>query len=577
MQAGRARPHRRARRHHVVDDQHAQAGDSADAATARERIVDVPLSIRKIQRALRRSSANAQQGVVDAWHASHASDAARDLGGLVVTAFAQTARVQRHRNDRLEREDDARREPTAQTHPDRARCAELHRENRGSQHAVMGSQGRQRRSTVAGAKHDRLRRCKHGGAPIAHIAAGCVARHTTHGQEEVEDHRHLVPANARFVKFEGTADFARRACNNREMRDEALMRKALALAARGAGNTSPNPMVGAVVASEDGEIIATGFHEAAGAPHAEALALESAGPAARGATLYVTLEPCDHQGQTPPCTQAIVRSGVARVVVAATDDDERVRGAGIERLRAAGLIVDVGVCEADARRLNRMYVHQRRTGLPYVTLKMAQSLDGAIGPRAGERTQLTGEKAAAHVRALRYEHDAVMVGIETAMVDDPQLTVRPYKRRAVPFARIVVDTTARVRMTSNLVSDQARALTIVATTDRAPLDRVEALKDAGVDVLVANADQSGKVDLRDLLTRLSKRGMLGVLCEGGPTLGGALMEAGLVSEIHLIVAPVVLGSASVAPVLSGLSAPVRTRIQAVRSLGDDVLVVANPT
>jgi len=404
------------------------------------------------------------------------------------------------------------------------------------------------------------------------------ASHTTQrtGRRKSRIIDHVVPADACFVKFATTADFTGRACNNGAMRDEALMRKALALAARGTGNTSPNPMVGAVVASGAGDIIATGFHEAAGSPHAEAIALDRACPDARGSTLYITLEPCDHHGKTEPCTQAIVQAGVARVVIATTDDDERVRGAGIERLRAAGLQVDVGAGEADARRLNRMYSHQRRTGMPFLTLKMAQSLDGAIGLRPGEHTHLTGEKAAAHVRALRYEHDAVMVGIETATIDDPQLTVRPYKRRAVPYTRIVVDSNARLRMTSNLASDLARASTIVAVTYRAPRDRIETLEEAGVEVLVANAGESGRVDLRDLLLRLGQRGVLGVLCEGGPTLGGAFLKAGLVSELQLILAPVVLGTASVAPVLSGLSAPVEMRIWAIRSLGDDVLVVANP-
>ncbi len=335
-------------------------------------------------------------------------------------------------------------------------------------------------------------------------------------------------------------------------------------------------MVGAIVARDDGTIIAEAFHESAGTQHAEFLALEGAGAEALGSTLYVTLEPCDHHGKTPPCTQAIIQAGVARVVIAATDEDERVRGVGIERLRAAGLRVDVGVCEDASRLLNRMYSHQRRTGLPFLTLKMAQSLDGAVGLRNGERTQLTGEKAAAHVRSLRYEHDAVMVGVQTAIVDDPQLTVRPYKRRAVPYARIVVDSSARLPLASKLVTDLTKAVTIVATTERAPHDRVEALKSAGAEVLVAATDSSGRVDVRDLLAQLGRRGMLGVLCEGGPTLGGALLDAGLVSEIQLIVAPVVLGTAAEAPVILGLSKPVETRIAAVRRLGDDVLIVAHP-
>src|ERR1700730_5017332 len=215
------------------------------------------------------------------------------------------------------------------------------------------------------------------------------------------------------------------------MHDEAIMRRALALAARAAGNTSPNPMVGAIVASSEGEPIAQGYHERAGDAHAEAVALERAGDKARGATLFLTLEPCNHHGHTPPCTDAIIRAGVARVVIATEDDDPRVRGAGIKRLREAGIRVDVAAGPEAARRLNRMYFHHRRTGRPFVTLKMAQSLDGAVGVRSGERRQLTGAKAVAYVRSLRYEHDAVMVGIGTVLVDDPALTVRPFRARAV--------------------------------------------------------------------------------------------------------------------------------------------------
>jgi len=360
------------------------------------------------------------------------------------------------------------------------------------------------------------------------------------------------------------------------MRDDALMRKALALAARGAGSTSPNPMVGAIIAGADGAIVAEGYHERAGSPHAETMALERAGPEARGATLYVTLEPCDHQASTPPCTQAILQAGVARVVIAAVDDDERVRGAGIARLRAGGVQVDVGVLEAAARHLNRRYAHHRMTGRPFVTLKMAQSIDGAAAARPGERTQLTGAKAAAHVRRLRFEHDAVMIGVATAIVDDPRLTVRPFKQRAVPYVRIVADSSARLPSKSQLVKDQRKARTIVAVTDRAPKERVDDLARRGVQILTCAADASGLVDLRDLLRRLGSRGMLGVLCEGGPTLATTLLEADLVDELHWIVAPIAFGSGDAVPALRGFQKPVKFTIDDVRQLGEDALIVARP-
>lgn len=362
------------------------------------------------------------------------------------------------------------------------------------------------------------------------------------------------------------------------MRDEALMAIALAEAERAIGNTSPNPMVGAVIVGRDGDEtpIAVGRHERAGAPHAEAVALEKAGAAARGATLYVNLEPCAHEGTTPPCTEAIVRAGIARVVVATLDDDERTNGAGVRRLRAAGIHVDVGVGEPSARELNRMYFHQRRSGLPYATLKMAQSVDGAIAPRSGERYALTGRAAAAHVRRLRFEHDAVMIGVGTAIVDDPQLTVRPFRERAVPYRRIVVDSQARLPLGSILVKDASRASTIVATTAAAARERIDALRAKGVESIVCAASADGRVDLSDLLVRLGARGMLGVLCEGGPTLASALLDAGLADELHILVAPVVLGTSATAPAFKALTRPNQLRVRVVRRLGDDALVIARP-
>ena len=361
------------------------------------------------------------------------------------------------------------------------------------------------------------------------------------------------------------------------MRDEALMTLALAEAERGLGNTSPNPMVGAVIArAEDEAPIAFGYHERKGSSHAEVVALERAGEAARGATLYVNLEPCDHEGATPACTRAIIDAGIGRVVVATLDEDERVRGAGVRRLKAAGIHVEVGPGEARARELNRMYFHQRRTGRPFVTLKMAQSLDGAIAPRHGERYALTGRASSVHVRRLRFEHDAVMIGVGTAIIDDPQLTVRPFRDRAVPYRRIIVDSTARLPLDRKLVTNLSRISTTVATTASAPTGRMEALRSAGVDVLVCGARDDGRVDLHDLLARLGSLGMLGVLCEGGPSLASALLEQGLVDELHTIIAPLVLGTAASAPAFHALSRPHDLRPTKVRKLGDDTLVVARP-
>jgi diaminohydroxyphosphoribosylaminopyrimidine deaminase / 5-amino-6-(5-phosphoribosylamino)uracil reductase len=358
------------------------------------------------------------------------------------------------------------------------------------------------------------------------------------------------------------------------MRDETFMARALALAARAKGNTSPNPMVGAVIVAPDDAIVGTGFHERAGAPHAEAVALASAGDRARGATLFVTLEPCHVAGRTPPCAGAIAAAGISRVVVAMQDPDARERGTGIAELRAQGIEVIDGVLEEPARELNRMYVHQRETSRPFVTLKMAQSFDGAIAMRPGERQHLTGEKADRYVKTLRYEHDAVLVGIGTALIDDPQLTVRPQRSRAVPYTRIVVDSMARLPLKSMLVADRSGASTIVACTGDAPAERVRALEGCGVHIIRCK-QAGGHVDLHDMLRQLGKSPMLGVLCEGGPTLASALMRTSLVDELQWLIAPVVFGAGAV-PVLGGALGPAAVEFKSVKRLGDDLLVVARP-
>ena len=361
------------------------------------------------------------------------------------------------------------------------------------------------------------------------------------------------------------------------MSDDDFMRRALALAARGRGNTSPNPMVGAVVVDSDGRVVGEGYHERAGSPHAEVRALDRAGGSARGATLYVTLEPCHVQGRTPPCVDTIVSAGIKRVVIAMPDPDPSERGEGIAVLRRAGITVDVGVRAAEAQQLNRAYARHRSTGRPFLTLKMAQSLDGAIGERTGTRRRLTGDAAARHVRALRYEHDAVMVGVGTVEADDPQLTVRPHRRRAVPYARIVVDSAARLALDTKLVKDLTRASTIVAATDAANGDRIAALEAAGVRVLVCESDGRGRVLLSDLMRRLGDLPMLGVLCEGGPTLAGSLLADGLVDELHWIVAPLMLGTAATAPAVAGLTRSVAMTMTTVRTLGEDLLAIGVPS
>jgi len=352
------------------------------------------------------------------------------------------------------------------------------------------------------------------------------------------------------------------------------MRRALALAARALGDTSPNPLVGAVIVA-DGQIVGQGYHHRAGAPHAEHEALSAAGRRAHGATMYVTLEPCVHRGRTGPCVPAIVSAGIAHVIVAMQDPDTRVRGRGIEQLRRAGVNVEVGDGEAETRELNRAYVKQRTSGRPYVTLKIAQTQDGFIARRKGERSAITGAQAARFTRGERIEHDAVMIGVDTAVIDDPQLTVRPPHARAVPYTRIVVDSRGRLPLSAKLVRNHRAARTIVATTRAMSRQTRAALERRGVEVLVCKRTAQGRVDLRDLLARLGRQGMLSVLCEAGPKLARGLLTARCVDAIHWLIAPTKFGSTPAAA-QAAVAAPIvrNAHVTEVSRLGRDVLVKA---
>lgn len=358
------------------------------------------------------------------------------------------------------------------------------------------------------------------------------------------------------------------------MNDEQYMKLALKLAHAHAGQTSPNPMVGALVVNRNGEIVGRGAYEKAGAEHAEVIALREASEKTRGATLYVTLEPCSHQGRRPPCTDAVIAAGISRVVSAMQDPDPRVRGAGFAKLRSHNVNVDVGLLGAQAARMNRMYVHHRTTGRPFVTLKMAQSLDGAVAARPGEQRQLTGKSAARYVRTLRYEHDGIMVGVGTVLVDDPLLTVRPSKPRAVPYRRIIVDARGRIPVKAKVTKDQARAQTIVATTDLMASTTRDALAKRGVTILECARSSDDRVDLSDMLAKLAGMDIISILCEGGPTLGGSLLTGGHVGEVDWLIAPLLLGGQQAVPVIGNATRDIPVRLQAVRRLGDDVLIAA---
>ncbi len=323
------------------------------------------------------------------------------------------------------------------------------------------------------------------------------------------------------------------------MDDIRWMARALALAARGRGMTSPNPMVGAVVV-RDGALLAERFHERAGAPHAEAAALEAAGPAARGATLYVTLEPCNHVGRTPPCVAAILRAGVRRVVAAVRDPNPRVTGGGAGALAAAGVEVSLGCLEAEARELNQAFFTVATRQRPHVTAKWAMTLDGKIAAHDRRSQWITGPAARREAHRLRSESDAIVVGIGTVLADDPALTVRlgePWPRE--PY-RVVVDGRARLPLEAALLRTGTPARVLVAVGEEAPAARVAGLASAGATVLQCKS-HDGRVDVRDLCARLLGLDVMAVLLEGGSALTGAFVQARLVDRVAVFVAPKLLG------------------------------------
>ncbi len=362
--------------------------------------------------------------------------------------------------------------------------------------------------------------------------------------------------------------------------DLRYMMLALRLAAKGYGKTSPNPMVGAVVVSKD-SIVGQAYHHAAGQPHAEVLALRQAGQLARGATLYVTLEPCSHlKKRTPPCVPAVIQSGVDRVVVAMPDPNPAVSGKGVAQLRRAGLSVTVGVARRDAEVLNQAYSHWIITKRPYVMLKAGMTLDGQIATARGESKWITGLQSRQEVHRLRSAMDAVITGIGTVLKDDPSLTARRSPGltalASTQPTRVVVDSSLRISRVAKILTRQSSSKTIIATTKCAPSARRQALERQGIEVLQVPSP-GGRVSLKHLLIALGQRGIMSVMVEGGGELNAAFFKAKLVNHVRLYVAPTLLGGAASKGVIGGVSPrrladawklkQVRTRI-----LGSDVVV-----
>ena len=359
---------------------------------------------------------------------------------------------------------------------------------------------------------------------------------------------------------------------------EAYMRRALELAERGWGRVSPNPLVGAVVVRED-SVVGEGWHAGPGTAHAEVMALREAAGRARGATVICTLEPCDHFGRTPPCTRALIEAGVARVVVGATDPNLGADAPGIAELRAAGVEVEVGTLEAEARSLNVAFDRHVRTGRPFVIWKSASSLDGKAAAADGSARWITGEASRADAHRLRAWSVAIVVGAGTAIADDPALTVRgEHAGTARAPLRVVVDSSGRVPSRLRLFDDTAP--TLVATTDRTPEHRLRAWSDAGADIVVVERDADDRVSLSALVEDLGKRDVQGLLVEGGPTLAWSAVLDGLVDRVVVYVAPLLVGGASAPTVLAGSGfAPITSGLRLgplhAAPIDDDLKVVAD--
>ncbi|MBI1877947.1 MAG: bifunctional diaminohydroxyphosphoribosylaminopyrimidine deaminase/5-amino-6-(5-phosphoribosylamino)uracil reductase RibD [Chloroflexi bacterium] len=354
------------------------------------------------------------------------------------------------------------------------------------------------------------------------------------------------------------------------------MQQALNLARQAEGWTSPNPAVGAVVV-RDGQIVGEGYHRQAGAAHAEVAALQAAGDAAQGATLYVTLEPCNHYGRTPPCTEAIINAGLARVFYAVADPNPHVAGGGHRQLAEAGLDVSGGLCADEARYLNRFFFHYVTTGQPYVVAKFAASLDGKIATHLGHSQWITGPTAREQGHRLRHLCDAILVGSGTAIADDPQLTTRLPQSEARHPLRLVLDSHGRVPLSARLFQSDLSGRTIIATTEAMPATHRRVLNQRDVETLILPATPAGRVELTALLEKLGQRQVTSRLVEGGGQTLGAFFEAGLVNEVWAFLAPLVIGGQAAPGPVAGCGAATLTeafRLQqtAIETVGGDFLI-----
>lgn len=352
--------------------------------------------------------------------------------------------------------------------------------------------------------------------------------------------------------------------------DEQYMKKALLLAREAEGSTSPNPMVGAVIV-KNSKVIGMGYHKKAGEPHAEINAINSATESVEGATIYVNLEPCSHYGKTPPCADKIIEKKLGRVVVGMLDPNPKVAGSGVEKLRLAGIPVLTGVLEEESMKLNEVFIKFISTGKPFVHMKAAMSADGKIATVAGKSRWISCEESRKETHGLRGRYSGIMVGVQTVIADDPELTCRNNQGRN-PL-RIIVDSTLRIPLQARVLMQQDAAPTLIATTGRADKKKLKKLTEMGIQILVI-PEKKNRVDLELLMKELGKREVDSILLEGGASLNYAALEAGIVDKVSIYIAPIIIGGfAAPSPVggegVADLDLVYRLRDINMKSIGSD--------
>lgn len=354
------------------------------------------------------------------------------------------------------------------------------------------------------------------------------------------------------------------------------MSRALELAACGIGQVSPGPLVGCVVVNTIGEVVGEGYFVYEDVMHAETIALREAGKRARGGTAYVSLEPHAHQGRTSPCTDALIAAGIKRVVAPIEDLNPQVSGRGFTHLRESGVAVEVGLLAAEASQVNEKYIHFMRTRLPFVHLKAAVSLDGKTATKTGDSRWITGREARGRAHELRHEYDAIMIGAGTADLDDPLLTDRSGLSRRRPLVRVVLDETLRLSLSSQLVRTASDVPLIVFAGEEAEEFKINTLRDQGVDVI-----NSGTRDLSSILKKLAGRSLQSVLIEGGATLAGSFVDAGLINKVTFFVSPMIIGGHEAPGAVAGAGVEVMSHALRLRDVhtiqrGEDLEITGYP-